>query len=255
MTTLTRSKLSTYLDELLNAHAYTDYGPNGLQIEGREQVSRVAFAVSATKESIAKAVEWGAHALVVHHGLFWRFHGVRTITGPFASRVKPLIEHNINLLGYHLPLDAHLEVGNAATLAKKLNLQNLAPFGDYKGMSTGVHGALKDPLSPQQFQEHLTKVLDHPVLHSCPNDKPIKTMGIITGGANGDWHHSLRLGLDAYLTGEMSEHDWHEAKESGIHMFAGGHHATEKYGVQALQAKLVQEYKIESLFIDSLNPA
>ena len=249
-----RNELESYLNKLLNVKSYQDYGPNGLQIEGKDNIRKVALAVSATKDSISQAIDFQADAMIVHHGLFWKFHGVRTITGPFAARVKPLIENDINLFGYHLPLDAHIEHGNAAMVAKKIGLENLNPFGDYKGMPTGVYGTFKKSLKPQELKSLIKNQLGHEVLHSSPSDKEINTMAIITGGANGDWIHCLKDNIDAYLTGEMSEHDWHEAKESNVHMFAAGHNATERYGVQALM-EILQKEKLDCLFIDSDNPA
>ena len=197
-----------------------------------------------------------ADALIVHHGLFWKFHGPKTITGPFAKRVKPLIENNISLLGYHLPLDGHPTLGNAATVAELLELSDLAPFGLRGVMPTGIKGKFKISVSASTLKEKMERALSHSVLHACPNgDSPITTLSIITGGANGEWKQAWREGLDAYLTGEMSEHDWNEAREAGIHMFAGGHHATERFGIQALMQHLVQKYAVEAVFIDSENPA
>ncbi len=253
---ISRNELTKHLNKLLNIYNYSDYGPNGLQIEGKENISKIAFAVSATQDSIRQAIEAKADALIVHHGLFWKFHGPKTITGAFARRVKPLCQNEINLFGYHLPLDAHIELGNAASLAHKLNLLSLAPFGDHKGMPTGVWGILNKPISVSQFAKQIEQVCNHKVLISTPDiNQEIKSLGIITGGANGDWIYSKRLTLDAYLTGEMSEHDWHEAKESNITMFAAGHHATERFGVQSLMEHLKNKYNLECVFIDSANPA
>lgn len=251
-----QAELNAYFDELLKPSQFQDYGPNGLQIEGQEEIHKIAFAVSATRDSIAKAVELKAQALVVHHGLFWRFHGTRAITGPFAKRVKPLIQNDINLFGYHLPLDAHLEHGNAAGLAKALELENLNPFAFEKGNFMGVKAELKTPMSGPDFATKLSKVLGHSVLHACPDvGGTIQSVGIITGGANSQWTLALQDGLDAYITGEMSEHDWNEARESEIHMFAGGHHATERFGVKNLQALVEVQFDVETVFIDSENPA
>ncbi|MFZ4714779.1 MAG: Nif3-like dinuclear metal center hexameric protein [Bacteriovoracaceae bacterium] len=253
---LSRDQLTNYLNSLLKPENYDDYGPNGLQIEGKTAISKIAFAVSATQDSIQKAILEKADALVVHHGLFWKFHGPRTITGPFAQRIKPIIENNLNLFGYHLPLDGHLEVGNAASLADKLVMKNVKPFGEGKmrGSYTGVKGELN--LSVQDLEVALSKILNHTVMTSTLNKKAvIKSLGIITGGANSEWKLALKEGLDAYLTGEMSEHDWHEAKESGMTMFAGGHHATEQFGIQSLMKKVQEHFKINCVYIDSENPA
>lgn len=256
-TTIQRDDLTDYLNELLNINAFSDYGPNGLQIEGKKRISKIAFAVSATKDSVEKAVEAGADAMIVHHGLFWKFHGPRPLTGAFAKRVKPLVQQDINLYGYHLPLDAHIELGNAAALAKRAGLTGLAPFGDRKGAPLGVWGKFEKTLEPLMLKEKLEKILDHQVIHSCPNKNPIKTVGIITGGANSEWIEAQALSLDAYVTGEISEHDWHEAKEGNVHFFAGGHHATEQFGVQELMRSIQNRFgqEIECFYIDSPNPA
>ena len=250
-----RKDLEKYLNGLLNIYEFSDYGPNGLQIEGKEQVKKIAFAVSATKNSIEKAVHAKADAMIVHHGLFWSFHGSKSLKGPFAKRVFPLVRNEINLFGYHLPLDAHPEIGNAATIAKKMGLQDLKPFGDYKGSPTGVSGTFNTEIPAQELIAKLEEILQHKVLHADA-EKKIKTMGIITGGANGEWQLARRQGLDSYLTGEMSEHDWHESQEAGIHMFAGGHNATERGGVLSLMENIQNKFSnIETIFIDSENPA
>lgn len=251
-----REHLQQFLDELLSPSTFQDYCPNGLQIEGQEEITKIAFAVSATRDSVAAAVSQKAQALVVHHGLFWRFHGPRTITGPFAKRIKPLIQNDINLLAYHLPLDAHISHGNAAGLAMALGLENLKPFAFEKGNYMGVHGEFSKALTGAEVATKLKSVLNHDVLHACPdNAGTIQSIGIITGGANSQWNLALSEGLDAYITGEMSEHDWNEARESDIHMFAGGHHATERFGVQALMQLIAKEFSVETVFIDSENPA
>lgn len=251
--------LTRTINKYLNIYDYNDYGPNGLQIEGTKEVKKIAFAVSATKYSVEKAVEVGADALIVHHGLFWKFHGPKTLVGSFYKRVAPLIKNNINLLGYHLPLDAHLEVGNAACIGNILELTDMAPFGDHKGMPTGIKGKFKKPISPKALSSLLKETLNHEIIHSSPNDEvPIKSIGIITGGANSDWRYCINNNLDAYLTGEISEHDWHEAQEENIHFFAGGHNATEQFGVQALMKYLHELYSdkdLEYFYIPSENPA
>jgi len=249
-------ELKKYLDQFLNCREFSDYGPNGHQIEGKTEIKKIAFAVSATRKSVASAVERKADALIVHHGLFWNFHGPKTITGPFAQRVIPLIQNSINLYGYHLPLDAHPMVGNAASLAYLLKLESLTPFGDYKGSPTGVKGSWNTAQSIDEVAKNLEKILNHNVLISRSwENKPIQKIGIITGGANSEWAQAARLGLDAYITGEMSEHDWNEASESNITMFAGGHHATEQFGIQNLMAHLKDQFQVECFYIDSENPA
>ena len=254
--TTTRAELDRFLTELFDPASFADYGPNGLQIEGTDEIARVAFSVSATAHSAAVAVQQDAQALIVHHGLFWQFHGARTLTGPFARRVFPLVRHRINLFAYHLPLDAHPEIGNAAQLGLRIGLTELDAFGNHQGRPTGIRGCLPEPLPAAALRMRLQTALDHAVLLASPDDpRPIRSIGIITGGANGGWKEAAAAGLDAYVTGEMSEHDWHEAREAGIYMFAGGHHATEQFGIQALMAHVSDAFALDCFYIPSDNPA
>lgn len=253
-----RQELEVFLKTLLKPEIFDDYCPNGLQIEGQDIIKKIVFAVSATRESTEFAASVKADTLIVHHGVFWKFHGAKTLTGPFAKRVFPLIKNEINLFGYHLPLDGHIEIGNAASLARLIGLTNLNSFGMYKGVSTGIKGEFATAMKADALKKLLSEKLNHPVLYSNPLETSgdIKSIGIITGGANSEWREALRLGLDAYITGEMSEHDYHESRESGIHMFAGGHHATEKFGILELMKKIQTEFPaLECVFKDSENPA
>lgn len=254
-----RSELESFLNKLLKPEFFEDYCPNGLQVEGSEEIKKIVFSVSATKESVDFSASENADALIVHHGLFWKFHGTKIITGPFSKRIKPLIKNDINLFGYHLPLDAHELVGNAASLANLIELTDLKPFGNYKGISTGIMGVFKNPIDPKVLIQKISSVTNHSVQYSNPVDiknSKISSLGIITGGANSEWKECLKYNLDAYLTGEMSEHDYHESRESGIHMFAAGHHATEKFGIQELMKFVQSEFpNVNCLFKDSDNPA
>jgi dinuclear metal center YbgI/SA1388 family protein len=253
---VSRQELDAYLRTLLAIDTFSDYAPNGLQLEGRETIAKCAFAVSATAESVEQSVAANADALIVHHGLFWKFHGARPLTGTFARRVYPLVVHGVNLFAYHLPLDAHHEVGNASTIARRLGLTELLPFGDHQGSATGVQGYFDSPPSACQLQQQLRALLQHEVMLATPDGNArVRTLGIITGGANSAWKQAVTAGLDAYLTGEMSEHDWHESREAGLHMFAGGHHATERFGIQALMQYIGTQFNIETVFFDSDNPA
>jgi dinuclear metal center YbgI/SA1388 family protein len=253
---ITQQQLNDFYGVLLNPQSYADYCPNGLQIEGAAQIERIAFAVSATRDSIRQAIDNQADALVVHHGLFWSFHGARPLTGAFAQRVLPLAKHNINLFGYHLPLDGHAEIGNAAILGRLIDCGQQQPFGDYKGSATGVKGVLASPLTASRLQAKLAAVLGHAVILATPDSNAlIRSVGIITGGANSEWRLAAKEGLDAYITGEISEHDWHESQENGVHMFAGGHHATEQFGIQALMEKTREQFDVDCVFIGSDNPA
>ncbi len=253
---ISRQHLSEYYNTLLKPETYSDYAPNGLQIEGAKQIDKIAFAVSATRNSINQAVTENADALVVHHGLFWFFHGVRPLTGAFAKRIIPLIQNEINLFSYHLPLDGHPEVGNAASLGKRLNCFDQQPFGDYKGCPTGIKGRLQTPISAEALMIKLEQLLNHAVILATPDkNQLIKTIGIITGGANKEWQTAYKENLDAFITGEISEHDWHDSQEHGVHMLAGGHNATEQFGIKALMEKTREQLAVNCFFIGSNNPA
>jgi len=253
---ITQQQLTNFYKKLLKPNSYEDYCPNGLQVEGSAQINKIAFAVSATKDSIEQAIEQNADALVVHHGLFWKFHGPKTLTGPFAKRVFPLVKNDVNLYAYHLPLDGHPEVGNAATLGELLGCIDQQAFGDFKGSATGIKGIIEPSITATALANKLESILDHPVmLASEDSSQLINSVGIITGGANSEWALAKKQGLDAYITGEMSEHDWHESQENGIHMFAGGHNATEQFGIKALMIKTQQQFDLPCVFISSENPA
>lgn len=255
--TITCSQLHNYLNQLLKPELFDDYCPNGLQISGQETIKKIAFAVSATQSSIKEAIAWEADALIVHHGVFWKYQAARPIVGPWGERIKLCIQSNMNLFGYHLPLDGHLEIGNAASLARLLNLTDIAPFGEYKKSYLGVKGKFPSPVRATDLKQNLSDILSHTMIHASPDDEQlISSIGIITGGANNEWSCALAEEVDAYLTGEISEYNWHDAIEAGIHYFAGGHHATEKFGIQSLMNDLKTKYPaLETRFIDSNNPA
>jgi dinuclear metal center YbgI/SA1388 family protein len=252
-----RNLLLKYLNDLLTPELFEDYAPNGLQIEGQEQISKIAFAVSATQDSLNKAIEFGAQALIVHHGVFWKYQGAKSITGPWGTRIKNCIKADINLIAYHLPLDAHQEFGNAFSLATEIGLEQIEPFGSYKKQFLGSKGVLNSPLTVAEFKLKLEKILNHSVIVASENlHTKIKSVGIITGGANNDWTKAKEDNLDAYVTGEISEYNWHDSIEAGINYFAGGHHATEKFGIQYLMKKIEKDNpQLKVKFIDSDNPA
>jgi len=254
---LSQSKLKNYFHELLEPNLFEDYAPNGLQIEGAPEIKRLAFSVSATQDSIQKSISWGADGLVVHHGVFWKHQGVKPITGAWGQRIKLCIKHDLNLFSYHLPLDGHPEFGNAVALAKELELLNILPFAFYKGRPIGCKGELPTPLSAINFKMKLKNLLQHEIiLASGDEEKKMKTIGIVTGGANNDWIKAHEEGLDAYLTGEISEYNWHDSIEAGLHYFAGGHHATERFGIKSLMEKVKKDFpELEVRFFDSNNEA
>jgi dinuclear metal center YbgI/SA1388 family protein len=281
--TLPIYELERYFNQLLTPGNYRgDYAPNGLQIAGATDLSTLCFAVSATAESIELAIQLKAEALIVHHGVFWNKQGARPLVGPFGEkRVLPLARHWINLFAYHLPLDGHQTMGNAASIAQLLGLKNCRPFGHGQGgagiMSgtttsgttsaaaqaakmapLGIAGDFPHPVTGSELKRSLEQVLQHSIVHADPytDEKTIQSMGIITGGAGHDWPLAHAAGLDAFLTGEISEHHWHEAREAGLHFFAGGHHATEVFGIQHLMRLTQNQFpQLTCHFLPSANPA
>jgi dinuclear metal center YbgI/SA1388 family protein len=246
--------LTKYLNNFLEIQKFKDYCPNGLQVSGVESVKKIAFAVSATLESIQKSIKFKADALIVHHGILWNYDGAQIIDGPFKKRIKLLLDNNINLLAYHLPLDAHLEVGNAAGIALQLGLKHIAPFGDYKGAAVGVIGELPQKLLINNLKLKLSKILNHTCLDADADNQQIKKIAIVTGSGANYYKEAYQLGAQCLVTGEMSEYHWHGAKELGISILAGGHHATERFGVIQLSEILRQKYKFNCQFFDSENP-
>jgi len=243
-----------YCNDLLRINEFNDYCPNGLQVEGSNEVSRVICGVTACQDLIEAAIEKKAHVLLVHHGYFWKNESA-VITGIKRKRIQKLLEHNISLLAYHLPLDAHPEVGNNITLANKLdiNVSGCAQQGPSKGLLW--NGELSSALSATDFGARIDKTLQRKSLHlAAASSKKIKTIGWCTGGAQDYIEEAAAMGLDAFISGEVSEQTFHLAKELDIHYFAAGHHATESYGVQALGAQLASQFRLDVEFVDIANP-
>jgi dinuclear metal center YbgI/SA1388 family protein len=245
-----RRELEVYLATLLAVDTFRDYGPNGLQVEGRAEVRTLVSGVTASLALIDAAVERGADAILVHHGLFWRGHDGR-LTGWLRERVARLITHGINLFAYHLPLDAHAEWGNNVQLGRVLGLQADGRFGEQQLGFIGPAGALADP-------DRLAGVIAQrlgrtPVL--VPGDgRPLSRIAWCTGGAQGYFEAAIAAGADAYLTGEISEPQAHIARETGVAFLACGHHATERYGAPALATHVAERFGLVHHFIDIPNP-
>ncbi len=244
--------LAAYLDDYLASAEFQDYAPNGLQIEGRAQVRRIVSGVSACGALIDAAIDRGADALLVHHGYFWKSEPL-PIVGMKRRRIGRLLEHDISLLAYHLPLDAHSEYGNNAQLARVLDLEVDGPFGAGR-MPIGLHGRLRQPLAGVDFARFIAARLGREPLHIPGTADPIRTVAWCTGAAQGYIDAAVAAGVDAYLSGEISEPTVHVARETGVHYFACGHHATERYGVQALGEHLARTFDIDHEFVDIDNP-
>lgn len=240
------------LDEYLDAASISDYCPNGLQVQGRPQIKRLVTGVTASQALIDAAIEQQADAILVHHGYFWKGENP-CIVGMKHRRIKSLIQHDINLLAYHLPLDIHPEVGNNALLGKLLGLTVTGPLEANNPRSVGLIGELDNPMTSQEFAQLIEQKLARtPLVIDC--EKPIRTVAWCTGGAQGYIEHAIAAGVDAFITGEISEHSTHSALENGISYFSAGHHATERYGVQALGEWIAERFGIEHQFIDCPNP-
>ncbi|TCK01529.1 dinuclear metal center YbgI/SA1388 family protein [Volucribacter psittacicida] len=246
--------LEKLLNQKLNADKIKDYAPNGLQIEGKAEVKRIITGVTASQALIDYAIQQQADAILVHHGYFWKSEPL-CIKGMKAKRIKALLQNDINLYSYHLPLDIHEELGNNAQLAKILGIQRLKPLEDTP-YSIPMYGELDPPVNTKDFITRITQQLQRTPL-VCTDNAPsiIRTIGICTGGGQGYIDLAAAQGLDAYITGEVSEQTIHSAREQGINFFAAGHHATERYGIKALGEWLAEEYQLEVIFKDIDNPA
>ena len=244
------NELVASLDQLLEPWRFKDYAPNGLQVEGRSEVRKVVTGVTASMALIDEAIARGADALLVHHGYFWKGEDAR-LTGMKRRRVAKLLQHDISLLAYHLPLDAHPDLGNNATLAAELGLQ---PQGQ-----TGEQGLLWHGLWPQSgtarsFADHVGAMLGRPAQLLGDDNQRVSRVAWCTGGAQGFFEEAISLGVDAFITGEVSEQNFHLARECGVAFIAAGHHATERFGVRALGEKVSHLHSISVDFVDVFNP-
>jgi dinuclear metal center YbgI/SA1388 family protein len=246
-----RAALDAYLGEFLQVHVFRDYCPNGLQVEGRAEIRRIVSGVTASAALIEAAIAAGADALLVHHGYFWRGEDAR-ITGLRRRRIGRLIGADLNLFAYHLPLDAHPEVGNNAMLGRALGLDITARGGDNELVAIGAAPA---GLTLADFAARVGERLGRAPLAVGEGGRVLRRIAWCTGGAQGYFEQAIAMGADAYLSGEISEQTVHLARESGVAYLAAGHHATERYGVQALGEHLARRFGLEHRFIDIDNPA
>lgn len=245
-----REELVDYLDGLLVPGKFRDYCPNGLQVEGRDEIVRIVAGVTASQALLDVAVERNADAILVHHGYFWKGEDGR-VTGIRRKRLSSLLANDINLLAYHLPLDAHPELGNNAQLAQRLGWTVEGRFGE---QDIAWLGSLAESCALATLAADVTRVLGRAPLVVGAGNKPIRRIGWCSGGAQGYFEQAVALGVDAYLSGEISEQTVHLARESGVAYLAAGHHATERYGVHALAEHLGRQFGIACEFVDLDNP-
>ncbi len=246
-----RKDIESCLQTLLRPELFKDYGPNGLQVEGRDEVRRVASGVTASLACIDAAIAAGADALVVHHGLFWRGHDGR-LTGWLAERVRRLMAAGVNLLAYHLPMDAHAELGNNAQLGLRLGLTADARFGE---QDLGFIGAAASDTTGEALALRARQALDREVVLVPGDGRPLRRIAWCTGGAQGYFEPAIAAGADLFLTGEISEPQAHLARETGVAFMACGHHATERFGAPAVAAHVAVQLGLEHVAIQIDNPA
>lgn len=238
------------LDEILDVGSFRDYSPNGLQVEGRPEVRSIVTGVTASIALIDAAIEANADAILVHHGYFWRGEDPR-IVGTKRARIAKLLGANVSLFGFHLPLDAHAELGNNAQLGKRLGASVEGRAGE---QNLVVHGSLDAPCALDTFSARIEAALGRKPLVIGESNRLITRVAWCTGGAQGYFETALTLGIDAYVTGEVSEQHFHLARESGVAFIAAGHHATERFGIQALGEYVADAFGLTHRFIDVPNP-
>ncbi len=245
-----RIELELYLNNVLEAARFKDYCPNGLQVEGRRRVEKIATGVTASLAFLEAALEWGADAVLVHHGYFWRNEAPQ-ITGRKYRRLQLLLANDISLFAYHLPLDDHPNYGNNAQLGAKLGLIGDVRFGE---AGIGWMTTLPMPITLAHFSAQVEQTLGRTPLVLGDPDRELRRIAWCTGAAQGYFDAAIEAGADVYLTGEISEQVMHISAESGVAFVAAGHHATERFGVQALGSHLSEAFELEHLFIDIHNP-
>jgi dinuclear metal center YbgI/SA1388 family protein len=245
--------LMAYLEKRLEPEMFRDYCPNGLQVEGRPEIGRIITGVTASQALIDQAIALQADMLLVHHGFFWKGED-SCITGMKKRRIEALLAHGISLVAYHLPLDAHPEIGNNAQLAERLGIQITGGLEADNPRSVGNVGKLSKAVTAAELSQRLESRLCRKPLFISGGEHLIETVAWCTGGAQGYIGKASAMGVDAYISGEVSEPTYHHAVENGIHYFAAGHHATERYGVQALGEELAQQFSLQHQYIEIDNP-
>ena len=247
-------ELCQFLEGCLKPEQYQDYCPNGLQVEGRPVITRLATGVSACQRFLDEAIEWGADALLVHHGYFWRTEAPQ-IVGMKRRRLATLLNSELSLLAYHLPLDAHPEFGNNACLGRLMGIEldDQEPLQSGVG-SIGLIGSLPEVITAGEFVAKLELITGREPLHVGDPQALVRRLAWCTGAAQAYIDQAVAAGADLFVTGEASEQTVHTAREEGIHFVAAGHHATERYGVQAVGAHVAKQFSLEHRFFDIENP-
>jgi dinuclear metal center YbgI/SA1388 family protein len=249
----TLQEILQWCNDTLKTQEFKDYAPNGLQIEGNSEVKKILCAVTASQEAIDAAITQQADLLLVHHGYFWKGEAY-PITGMRGKRIKALIKNDISLMAYHLPLDSHPILGNNAAIAEILELENIEALDASERHPIGNIGYLKQAISPEAFKEILTERLGFNTIHLNADKESIQKVGFCTGAAQDFISKAAEQDCDAYISGEVSERTYYEAKELDVHYYACGHHATERYGVQRLGQAISEQFNLEYSYFELNNP-
>lgn len=251
-TSVSRDEILKYLHGYLRVGDYRDYGPQGLQVEGKAEVRKVVSGVSGGVALFEAAITAGADMVIAHHGIFWDRES-RVVKGGLKRRLQLLLDHEITLAGYHLCLDAHPEVGNNVLAATGLGLHNLQPWAEYNGRPIGYRGEWEG-LPVEQAVQRINELYGSNSLTFLYGPDPVRTVGIISGGAQSEVRQAIEDGLDLFITGEVSEYVMSTAREGGIHFVGAGHHNTERLGIRAVGEHLARKFGVEHEFIDIPNP-
>lgn len=250
---VTNTTLLQYLNDLLRPEKIKDYCPNGLQVEGKKEIKRIVTGVTASQSLIDYAIANNADAILVHHGYFWKGEDP-CIKGMKRKRLKDLLTHDINLYGYHLPLDIHPVLGNNAQLAKRLDIEVIGGLEPHNPFSVAMQGKLLNPMTTEQLSQKLNRVLKRQPQVISGGEHKINTVAWCTGGGQSFIEMAAEQGIDAFISGEISEQTVHTAREMQVHFFAAGHHATERYGAKALGEQIQQDFNVDVEFVDVDNP-
>jgi dinuclear metal center YbgI/SA1388 family protein len=248
-----RDEIIAFCDELLGIEAFDDYCPNGLQVPGADEVGVVATGVSANLATLRGGADAGAQLVLAHHGLFWEFLP-RALSPQMAARLRLLLESEISLAGYHLPLDAHPQIGNNALLCRQLGFDPAEPFGEARGRPIGFVGRSEEGVEIGDLLGRLTGGLGREPLAQGAGPEQVHSLAVVTGAGAGMIHEAVRMGLDALLTGEPAEHAMADADEGGLHFLAAGHYATETLGIRRLGELVAERFGVRHQFIDVSNP-
>jgi dinuclear metal center YbgI/SA1388 family protein len=249
-----RDEIIGFCNELLDIASFEDYGPNGLQVPGRKEISKLVTGVTANREFLSAAVDAGAGLAIAHHGLFFADQP-QALSEQMAERLRVVLAAELSLAAYHLPLDAHRQIGNNALLCEQLGFeQDTAGFAEFKGRPIGVTGRSAEGIEAAELFRRVASLLGRdPLTFEC-GPQQVRTIGIVTGGGARAIQEAVRLRLDAFLTGEPAEHVMGDAREGGLHFIAAGHYATETFGVRRLGELVAERFGVEHEFIDVPNP-